>query len=356
MNYWSTMFIAAVVLLFAVPLLPALLEWRYKKDAEPLKVVREHDGNIKHFAIRFRQFLADRFPEIVDGGAHIAEGSGQLPGGDRYRVLTESSTAPSGESCTDLLLGPASLKLGSAVFYEKEVYAVGAVQAGESSTFRAVLAGGDLSLGADSAVLRWAHSDRKMNIGAKARLFGRISADEAITLASEARFSRMQAPRVMFGPSFGTPAVRPPAVTARAALPVPDKLLANSAGRWLFAKSFEVPDASSHQGDLVTRGDLRIGNGSLIEGSLKSSGDLELGADVRIAGALVCSGTLTIGPGCVIKGPIVSEKKIEIRSGTVVGSAAAPTTITAPEIRVEEGALAHGTVWARDIGYVAPIL
>ena len=351
MNYWSFIFIVAVIALFSLPLLPALHEWRYKKDAAPLKVVREHDGNIRHFAIRFRHFVAERFPDVAAGGAHIPAGHGQLAGGDRYRVLTQDSAAPSGETCTDLLLGPASLKLGAAMFYEKEVFAVGDVQAGEGNTFRALVAGGDVFLGADNAVLRWAHSDGKMHFGAKARLYGRVSAGEALTLGAETRFSRMQATRVF----FGVPAIIASPGHTRMPLPEPDGLLANSAGRWLFPKSFDVAEASQHQGDLVTGGSLRIGAGSLIEGSLKSGGDLELGANVRIAGALVCCGTLRIGPGCVIKGPVVSERKIEIRSGTVIGSTAIPTTITAPEIRVEEGSLAHGTVWARDIGYVAPI-
>jgi hypothetical protein len=61
-----------------------------------------------------------------------------------------------------------------------------------------------------------------------------------------------------------------------------------------------------------------------------------------------------IGPGCTIRGPLVCEKTIEIDAGTVLGSDSAETTVTAVEIRVCEGAVAHGTVWARELGYVVP--
>ena len=43
-------------------------------------------------------------------------------------------------------------------------------------------------------------------------------------------------------------------------------------------------------------------------------------------------------------------------AGTVLGSDSAETTVTADEIRVREGAVPHGTEWARELGYDVPAL
>jgi predicted acyltransferase (DUF342 family) len=75
---------------------------------------------------------------------------------------------------------------------------------------------------------------------------------------------------------------------------------------------------------------------------------------LRIDGPVICAGDLYIGQGCTIKGPIVCEGVVRIGAGTVIGLPAAPTTLTASEIRVEEGVVAYGTVWARELGFVVP--
>ena len=62
---WIILFFACQVALFLLPLLPSLAEWRLRRDAQPLKVVREYDGNIKHCANRFRQFLNEQFAEMA---------------------------------------------------------------------------------------------------------------------------------------------------------------------------------------------------------------------------------------------------------------------------------------------------
>ena len=162
---------------------------------------------------------------------------------------------------------------------------------------------------------------------------------------------RMQAPLIRFGASLPSSA---PRAVARTPLAVPPAILDQTAERWLVGGSLNVPPASFHHTSLVTRKHLTIGAGSHIAAGIKSNGDLRLEGDLRIDGAVVCSGTLYIGPGCIIKGPVVCEKTVTIAAGTVIGSLALPTTVTAPEMRIEEGVLAHGSVWAREIGFVAP--
>ena len=104
---------------------------------------------------------------------------------------------------------------------------------------------------------------------------------------------------------------------------------------------------------MVSRKHVSVGDHACLHGNIKSNGDMVIGNDVHIDGALVATGKLQIGRGCLIKGPIVCDGQVIIGSGTVIGRAGLPTTVTASEIRVEEGVLAHGTVWAREVGLVA---
>lgn len=357
---WTLLFFACLGGLFLLPLLPALLEWRFKHDAQPLQVVREYDGNIRHFALRFRDFVTTHFAAaLAEAGDSAAPRLGRLASGDAYQ-LVGTAGAPSlpaqdaaGPALDALLLGAGTLRLGGGMLYEKEVYARADILSGDGNTFRALLADGDIVLGQACDVLRWAHSAGRLEAGAQSRLFGRVSADRELVLHADSRFGRMHAPTIRFG-AAALPAM--PAVAARTALERPQGLLDDAAGRWLVEGDWVLPAGCHHSGSLVTRGSMDVGGQAWIEGSIKCHGDLVVQAGARIDGALVCSGNMRIGPGCTIGGPLVCEQKIEIEAGTVLGSPAVETTATASEIRVREGVVAHGTVWARELGYVAPVV
>lgn len=358
---WTVLFFASLALLFMLPLLPALLEWRLKRDALPLRVVREHDGNITHFAKRFHEFVTARFAQALDeAAASAAPRLGRLDTGDAYQLIGAAGVpamppqAP-GQSVDVLLLGAAGLQLGGGTLYEKEVYARADIRCGDGNSFRALLAGGDIVLGAACDVLRWAHSDHRLVAGARSRLFGRVSAERELVLHGDTRFGRMHAPTIRFGdtaPAGTVPA--PVAAWQHTPLQRPDHLLDDAAGRWLLGGDWALPERAHHAGSLVARGSMAVGAQAWVEGSIKCHGDMVVQAGARIDGALVCSGNMTIGAGCVIGGPLVCEQTIAIEAGTVLGSLAVETTATANEIRVREGAVVHGTVWARELGYVAP--
>lgn len=355
---YAFMFGALCTLLFIVPLLPALIEWRYKRDAAPLKVVREYDGNIEHFAIGFRHFLAQHFVGLIPDSRAAAGGpalpldpaSYQLVGVDSVVRLAPAELAA--RACPRLLVASASVTLGEKMLYEKELYVGATLQAGAHNSFRAILAHGDIVLGDDCAILRWAHSDASVAVGQRARLYGRVSAERAISLQRGSRFGRMSAPQIRFGAAFESSAPQP-ATRPRAPLSLPHDMIDASGSRWLVNGALAIPANATHRGDLVSRKQVSIGDYALLHGNIKSNGDMIIGSDVQIDGALVATGKLHIGPRCTIKGPVVCDGQVVIGAGSMIGQPGAPTTVTAAEIRVEEGVLAHGTVWAREVGVVA---
>ncbi len=87
---------------------------------------------------------------------------------------------------------------------------------------------------------------------------------------------------------------------------------------------------------------------------MKSNGHLTMDSGASVEGSLIGGTTMHVGPDCRIGGPVLAEHGIVIESGTHCGSAANPTTVTAPTIELEEGVLVFGTLWARNEGRVVP--
>lgn len=365
MMHWIFIFFGSVVLLFLLPLAPALLEWRRKIDDKPLKVVREYDGNIKYFSLRFRHFLSENFPEFMNPTrsnsmqSDNASAKGVLAAGDSYQIIgiegqpTFTTNEMAAKASANIILGRSSLRLSDGMFFEKEIYASDEISCGNKNAFRAILAEGDIRLGDDCDIIRWAHSNGNISLGSRARLYGRISADGEIQLQQQSRFGRMYARVIRFGQSEQKEAQDESASAHLQPFPMPEKTLDQAPDRWLIAGSIDIPAATFHRGSLVAQKNLTLGSHSLIEGGLKSKGDLRLEANTRIDGAVVSTGNMYIGPGCTIKGPVVCEQMIVIEAGTVIGAPDHPTTITAAEIRVEESVIAYGSVWARELGFIS---
>ena len=357
---WPLLFFSCTLILFIIPLLPALIEWYRGSDAKPLQVVRAYDGDIRYFAVRFRQLLDDNLPGLTQGKLAAETPSQGNLGRDTYQLVPPGSQPvfgtleKMGQTSKQMVLGIGSLQLPENFFFEREVYAFGRIECGRRSSFRVILAEDEIRLADDCDVVRWAHSNTRISVGRMSRLYGRISAEEQIRLDRDTRFVRMHAPQIYFGVASdlsGSDTFRPP--LSPNPLAAPDTLLDNTEERWLVGGSLDVPAGTLHAGSLVAKGDLSIAEGSCIQGSL-SGPRLQLAANVHVRGAIVADGDIHIGPGCRIAGPIVSEGKVTIAAGSCIGTLDVPTTITAHEIRIEEGVLAHGSVWARELGFVAP--
>ena len=356
---WPIVFLISLFLLFSIPLAPAINEWVQKKDAQPLTVDRDYDGNISHFASAFRSLIADRFSDalnesLLTGQAH----RGTLSTGVVYQIVGSDGKlffdieADRSSSSSNVILSAYPLYLRPRTFFEAEVYSAQQIISGNFNIFRAILADGDIQLGSNNYLLRWAHTATTIRIKRQAHLYGRISAGKAIMLADGCQFSRMFAPYI----SFGTPTQAAPINTTPLnrlmQLKPSARLLDHSINRWLVQGHLKIPAHAFHRGNLVALGKLTVGSGTCILGSLKSNGDMRLEGNLRIDGAVVSAKNLYIGPGCRIKGPVVAENIIHIETNTVIGSLLDLTTITAPNIEIALGSVAHGTVWAREKGLI----
>jgi cytoskeletal protein CcmA (bactofilin family) len=342
-------------LLFMIPLLPAIAELRFKRDAEPLDVIQQYGGDIRHFAHGFRRVAIALQTQLQECVASGTSATGTLPDGDEFVLLgsaDESFFVPAtrkDSTWRSVVAAGADLALPDGLTFAKEIYAMGDFTGGERSAFRAILGERDIHLQRASKVIRWAHAAGRFRAEHDCDLFGRISSDQEIQLQSGCVFQRVGAPVIVAGFSEAGAIQSPSQSTSAAADAIPPP-----AGRTLYDGDLEIRAGEVVPGSIVTRGKLHIGAGAHVLGSVKSNGHLTIDSGVSVDGSLVGGMTAHVGPDCRIGGPVLAERGMVIEAGTHCGTANNPTTVSAPTIELEEGVVVFGSLWARTEGRVVP--
>jgi predicted acyltransferase (DUF342 family) len=344
-------------LLFLIPLVPAIAELRLKRDAQPLDVIQQYGGDIRHFADGFRKFalvLQPQLQQCVSAGTTL---TGAFPDGDEYVLLGRSDDSffvPATRKdpvWRSVVAAGADLALPDGLTFAKEIYAAGDLTGGASSTFRAILGEKDVHLQRDSKVIRWAHAVQTFRADHDCDLYGRVSSDREIQLQSGCVFQRVNAPLIVS--EFSDDAAAHSSVHS-------SNIMANAepfpapTGRTLYDRDLEIHPGDVVPGSVVTRGTLHIGAGARVLGSVKSNGHLAMDSGASVEGSLISATTMHIGPDCHIGGPVLAEHGIVIESGAHCGAPGSPTTVSAPTIEMEEGVSVFGSLWARNEGRVIP--
>jgi len=341
-----------VGLMLMLPLVPALVELRCKSDALPLSVVQQNAGEIRHFANSFRTYLKGLAPimqRCVDSGT---TDTGTLPDGEEYVVLGRADEllvrafAEQNAVRPVLIMAGVDLVVPPEATFSKDIFAGGQFESGEKSNYRAILGEQNVHLGEANRVLRWVHAVGEFTADVGCGLYGRISSDLLVRLHADCSFLRMNAPRIEIGCAASHAEAGPAGVS------IPPNPGSRNSSRFLHDGDFEVHTGQVISSNLVIRGKLHIHSGARVCGSVKSAKDMVIEDGVSVEGSLISAGKMRIGPHCVIHGPVIAERELAIAIGTRCGTLEYPTTVSAPQIEVEEGVVVFGTLWARERGHV----
>jgi cytoskeletal protein CcmA (bactofilin family) len=364
-------------LLLSLPLIPAIVELRRRSDAMPLIVVQEHAGEIRYFAESFRAFIGTIEPIlqscVLSGKSEtgtMRDGTGYLVlgGNELQRLPFAQQASPRNkiaddkkERCEVLIAAAGSLELPARVVFARDIFAKGDIAGGADNEYRAILGDRNIHLGFGSMLQRWVHANGSFTADAECQLYGRVSSDSSIQLATKCTFLRLNAPRV----NLGTVIDDVSAIDASDMNGQSKELRSHSAARpavgleeghlptrLLHDGDFEVGAGQIFNGNLIVRGKLRIGEGAKVQGSIKCEKDVLVGNNAAVEGSLIAEHKLTIGRNCSIHGPILSEREVFIQRGTRCGTQVSPTTVSAPLIFAEDGVEVFGSVWARELGSV----
>jgi cytoskeletal protein CcmA (bactofilin family) len=354
--------VAALVLIlgvmFTLPLVPALVELRSKSDSLPLTVVQQHSGDIRHFANSFRAYIKGVEPIILNCVAHGINDTGTSSAGEEYVVLGRAdeqlvrTIAERDPVHPVLLVSGVDLVVPPESTFSKDIYSRGQFEGGEKNSYRAILGEQDVHLGKASHVLRWVHAAGKLTADSGCLLYGRVSSDRLINLHADCSFLRTNAPRIETGPASGDVE----RIQGESESPASSGAGSGISRRFLHDGDFEVLAGQVIQSNIVIRGNLHIHSNARICGSVKSLKDMVIEDGVLVEGSLISARKMRIGPRCAIHGPVIAERELVIANGTRCGTLEYPTTVSAPQIEVEEGVRVFGTLWAREHGHVAASL
>jgi predicted acyltransferase (DUF342 family) len=268
--------------------------------------------------------------------------------GDRVERLRELARADGAIPHVVVTTSPLTLPGGETFLLE--VLAREELTGGPGAVYRALLAERDASLGERSVVLRWAHADGELRVGAGSTLYGRVTAGEMLRLGSGVTFRRVGARCVVAGmENVRAPLAPTPLLSGTAKLP---ERTSRERGYTRVEGDFTLLPDNSVSGSLVVTGTLRVKNGARVGGSVKSHGDCILGDDVTIDGALVTRGHLTIGERCVVGGPAIAEHDAHVGEESAIGRPDLPASLAAHRIVLARGARVYGAVSARDTATV----
>jgi cytoskeletal protein CcmA (bactofilin family) len=346
---------------FSLPFLPTMIEMRERTEARPLSVDRENDGEVRHFARRFKTYLESNFRrpplrESVEQGVGL---EGRFEDGTPYRVVGKtddyfSQQARGPQSVTEIIVfsGPAGVP--DSFEFVHGIYAADNIECGRETLIRSLYGERDVRLAERCAVLRWLYAENELVVGEGSSLYGRASAEAGMRLGAHVEFERLHARRIVFE---GGRAPVPSNVLSYIPLtPAQVRATRMSGNCYSVDDDLDVPPQTVIRGDFVVRGAVRIGRHARIEGSIKSHQDMRMADGVFVDGSVISGRDLEIGGDCRIRGPVVASRTLRIRTGCEIGQPTYATSAIAPSIFVEPGVLVFGTVWARIVGKCCDIL
>jgi len=338
-----TMLAAVTVPIFLLPLLPCWREWRSPTDLAPLVIVRDEVNNVHHFAEAFRD-------QVTRTSCRANATDSEDP--PFHRTPGPADTF-AWDSAQQPVIVNGSLHIDDLLACTTPVYSSGDALLPGGARLPGLLCKGNATLGPGTIISEWAHADGTLSLGPGGMALHRLTAGVTLLLGKSTGFCRMHAPVIRFGmrenraatPLSGTDCLSPAWPGLKLAACGPARYRANGDVR--------MPVNHYLEGSLIASAGVSLDDSAAIFGAVKARGDVRLGRGVQIHGALVCEGDIEIGPDCWIKGPIACEGDVRVAHGSRIGTAATPTTLAASRVLVEQGVIAHGTVWARNAGVVS---
>jgi len=356
-DFWAVVLVLATILWFALPLIPAFVEFFRRTDVTPLKVPGGA-ADIRFFANSYRRQLEQRLPELrastneetpvvhgLDDGTHLRYLG---PSGSATSLFDEHADASPASGVA--IVSESSLSVPSLREPLKEVYTSADLEGVAGNVYRALLVEGNVRLSENSVVARWIDVGGDLAVASGSTLWGRASAGGTISLAAGVAFQRVAAPTIIFGGDSPTGDASSVVPQCEIDLQPPDDAHV-SAGRWLIHGDLTVPANARVDSSLVVSGTLRLERGACVTGGVKA-GVVLAEAHCLFLSSVVAEDCIRLGARCEVAGPIVAEHDIEIGERCRLGRMDQPTTVTAIDIRVESGVVLNGEAWARHSGVV----
>lgn len=329
----------------ALPLSSAIRELRHPRDAAPLNIDSTYSQEDRFFATSFETRVSDaagraprepgpyavvfRDPEVIDTIA----GS----------LRIEPGRVP--ESIVDV---HDDLILSSGVRLSKEAIVGRHTILEDGSGVRALKSGGDIDVRQGVSVERWIDAGGTIHASPSSDLGTRTTALTSIVLDENVSFRFLAAPVISAGKPSDEALPPLPQTTPVVDYAGNHRHRVRADGALIVEEPFVLPALAMSRGDLVVRGDVKIGEGAILAGSIHSDRDVFLGPGSRVTGSVVAERHVSIDRRAVVEQHVVARGRATLHAGARVGRPGSTTTLLADEF-VELAPQA--TVYGRIITY-----
>lgn len=338
--------IACTTLLYFLPFIPAIIEWKTKADSEPVHV-NFQDRSLVEYCIRmFRDTISQEFASLLEKYKQSdINHQGTLANGVEYHIINTpgpillSELAIASPIINKVLLMCSDVLLPNNLRFENKIYAIKSLETGINNCFHEVIAEGDIQLNRGGIVRKLLFSESSIFIHNHCVLEGYTRASTNIHLLGEAQFHYLSAPFIAFGNVVKEP---PDNAIDVFGVDIPRKII---------GEKLVIPSHSQHTNHLVAKKELIIENDCIITGNIKCHKDVRIERNTTIIGALFAEQDINIADNCSIQGPIVSKGTIRIGKNCMIGTKSSMTSLIAQQLYISDGCCALGLVLAKQAGF-----
>ena len=308
-NYKIVIALLFVMILFAMPFLPAIVEIIRKQDANPLFISMNHIKDPRYFCMYFKQMVQ----KAIIG----------LPAGHQIREVMLSKKEdiqiieslhlhiPAAEQIKNLLCVQGDMVSAVNVHFKKEVYVSGNADIGAGNILHVLAAEGNITIAAGTTFERWLDAQGNLDVGSNCHLGISASCGGRLYLADDCSFRRLYGMPIITGEARDAVEIYHPAAWPADQSVTPDL-------SFIRRTDHTIAEESILNCHVVFLNDVRIGHHSVVNGSIKCYGDIELEKNVTIYGNIFADGKITIGKGAIISGHVFSQNAILISEHSVI--------------------------------------
>lgn len=355
-SFSAWLFLSLALGLLLIPLGPAVRQWQTPRNAPPMQFDPpgpQWDADATDAMARTRENFANLIAmsekDGVIRGAHT-DGTAFMVLGSKEHLAAH--LPPSARRMRMQVISARHLDIPGELVCDRLVFAAARLVVAHHAILKHALAGREAVIGSAARIRRWLRAESRIDAAEGAMLIGCASAGQEIVLSRRCRFEKMLAPVIRFGRAESPRAsVQPERLMP---MQVPANTYTPGDGRWISEGDLSVPPGHSVNARLVVGGSLLVGTGARLAGDVHVMGDLIVHHDATLSGAIICDGDMRIGECCRIQGPVRVSGQLSSGSQSIFGSPAQASTVIAREMRLQEGCVAHGAIWAQRRGEVIP--
>lgn len=194
----------------------------------------------------------------------------------------------------------------------------------------------------------WRHPTDRQTLRVN-RTAARPDTPLTVRLPAGVSFDSVHAERIVLGDGIAAPTEETPAL--KRWQPPPDARPWGISG-WQIPHDLSIPAGQLVPCSLVVRGRLNVEGPSRLEGDVKTRGGMRIGPGCQVLGNLFSEGDIRLESACRVAGVVMAEGRLQLAPHVVIGQLRQRVSVYADVIDAQGPVQVHGSLQARIQGQV----